>query len=79
MVLQRLTERKEWKFFAVLPKADRGLAAAWWASLLLRGILPAVFAVVQRKAKVEPASLDPDDPNSSFYDEDKVRLFEEGA
>src|SRR6202050_1452403 len=45
VVLQRLTERKEWKFFAVLPKADPGLAATWWASLLLRGSLPAAFAI----------------------------------
>ena len=45
MVLQRLTERQEWKFFAVLAKADAGLAAAWWTVLLLRGILPAVFAI----------------------------------
>ncbi len=45
VVLQSLTERKEWKFFAVLPKADAGLAAAWWAVLLLRGILPAAFAI----------------------------------
>jgi ABC-type multidrug transport system fused ATPase/permease subunit len=44
-VLQRLTERKEWKFFAVLPKASPGLAAAWWVILILRGILPAAFAV----------------------------------
>jgi len=44
-VLQSLTKRKEWKFFAVLPKADRGLAAAWWSALLLRGILPAAFAI----------------------------------
>jgi len=44
-VLERLTERKEWKFFAVLPKADPGLAAAWWTALLLRGILPAAFAI----------------------------------
>jgi ATP-binding cassette subfamily B protein len=44
-VLQRLTERKEWKFFGVLPKADTGLAAAWWVVLLLRGILPAAFAI----------------------------------
>src|SRR5712691_9276052 len=41
----RLTERKEWKFFAVLPRAAPGLAAAWWAVLLLRGILPAAFAI----------------------------------
>jgi ATP-binding cassette subfamily B protein len=45
VVLQRLTERKEWKFFAVLPKADLGLAAAWWTILLLRGVLPAAFAI----------------------------------
>src|SRR6202158_5931896 len=45
VVLQSLTERKEWKFFGVLPKADSGLAAAWWASLLLRGILPAGVAI----------------------------------
>jgi ABC-type multidrug transport system fused ATPase/permease subunit len=44
-VLQQLTARKEWKFFAVLPKADPGLAAAWWTVLLLRGILPAAFAI----------------------------------
>jgi ATP-binding cassette subfamily B protein len=44
-VLSTLTERKEWKFFAVLPKAAPGLAAAWWTALLLRGILPAAFAI----------------------------------
>jgi ATP-binding cassette, subfamily B, bacterial len=32
-------------FFGVLPHADRGLAIAWWAVLLLRGALPAVFAI----------------------------------
>ncbi|PYV23306.1 MAG: ABC transporter ATP-binding protein, partial [Acidobacteria bacterium] len=45
VVLQRLTGRKEWKFFGVLPKAAPGLAAAWWTALLLRGILPAAFAI----------------------------------
>ena len=45
MVFRRPTERKEWKFFSVLPKADPSLAAAWWTSLLLRGTLPAVFAI----------------------------------
>jgi ATP-binding cassette, subfamily B, bacterial len=44
-VLLRLRASKEWKFFSVLPKADAGLAAAWWAVLLLRGILPAGFAI----------------------------------
>ena len=44
-MFQRLTERREWKFFAVLPKADFGLAAGWWTLLLLRGVLPAAFAI----------------------------------
>lgn len=52
-----------------------GLAASTLATLV---ILPAVFAVVQRKATVVAASLDPDDPHSTFYDESKVRLFEDG-
>jgi ABC-type multidrug transport system fused ATPase/permease subunit len=43
--LLRLRERPEWKFFAVLPRADRTRAIAWWAVLALRGLLPAVFAV----------------------------------
>jgi ABC-type multidrug transport system fused ATPase/permease subunit len=33
-------------FFAVLPRADLALAVAWWVVLLLRGILPALLAVV---------------------------------
>ncbi len=45
MVLRALTERKEWKFFGVLPKADPWLAAAWWTALVLRGVLPAGFAL----------------------------------
>jgi ATP-binding cassette, subfamily B, bacterial len=44
-VFQRLRARPEWKFFAVLPKADSPLAVAWWSVLLLRGALPAVFAI----------------------------------
>ena len=44
-MLRPLTDRKEWKFFAVLPKADPLLAAAWWTILLLRGLLPAAFAI----------------------------------
>jgi ATP-binding cassette subfamily B protein len=44
-VLRRLTQRKEWQFLAVLGKAAPGLAAVWWTVLLLRGVLPAVFAV----------------------------------
>jgi ATP-binding cassette subfamily B protein len=44
-MIQRLAARKEWKFFKVLGMADRPLAFAWWTALLLRGALPAVFAV----------------------------------
>ncbi len=44
-MLRRLSERQEWKFFAALPRADRPLAGAWWAVLILRGLLPAGFAI----------------------------------
>jgi ABC-type multidrug transport system fused ATPase/permease subunit len=44
-MLRRLRERAEWKFFAVLPRADRRLALEWWAVLVLRGLLPVAFAV----------------------------------
>jgi hypothetical protein len=44
-MIHGLRERNEWKFFGVLPKADGVLAAAWWAVLVLRGVLPAVFAI----------------------------------
>jgi len=44
-VFQRLSQRNELKFFGVLPRADRALAALWWAVLLLRGILPVVLAI----------------------------------
>ena len=43
--MQRLRERNEWKLFAVLPKADRALAGAWWLGLVLRGLLPALFGI----------------------------------
>ena len=44
-MFQRVTERKEWQFFGVLPNAALGLAIAWWFALLLRGVLPAAFAI----------------------------------
>ena len=40
-----ITQRKEWKFFSVLPKASPGLTVAWWAGIILLGVLPAAFAV----------------------------------
>src|SRR4030095_8196931 len=43
--MRRVRDRQEWKFFAVLPQADRLLAFVWWGLLVLRGVLPAVFAI----------------------------------
>jgi ABC-type multidrug transport system fused ATPase/permease subunit len=45
LVLKRLHARQEWVFFSVLPKADPALALVWWIVLVLRGLLPAAFAV----------------------------------
>jgi ATP-binding cassette subfamily B protein len=44
-MISKLIARPEWKFFSVLPRANRVLAVAWWAVLLLRGLLPALFAI----------------------------------
>ena len=44
-MIVRLRARNEWKFAGVLPQADRALAVAWWTLLLLRGSLPALFAI----------------------------------
>ena len=43
--LRRIRESNQWKFFGVLPRAGGTLAIAWWAALVLRGLLPAVFAI----------------------------------
>ncbi|HEY3063641.1 MAG TPA: ABC transporter ATP-binding protein [Chloroflexota bacterium] len=40
-----MTERNEFRLAAALPKADPLLATLWWALLLLRGALPAVFGI----------------------------------
>jgi ABC-type multidrug transport system fused ATPase/permease subunit len=42
---ERLRATNEWKFAGVLPRAEHALAAAWWAILVARGLLPAAFAV----------------------------------
>src|SRR5271155_2674335 len=44
-MIARLRARPEWKFFSVLPKASRPLAIGWWVMLVLRGGLPAMFAI----------------------------------
>jgi ATP-binding cassette, subfamily B, bacterial len=43
--LTSLRNRNEWQFFAALPKADARLAFAWWAVVVLHGVLPALFAI----------------------------------
>src|SRR5438105_954852 len=43
--VDRLRATAEWRFLAVLPRADRGLAAAWWTLVLVRGLLPVAFTV----------------------------------
>jgi ABC-type multidrug transport system fused ATPase/permease subunit len=44
-MIRRLRARQEWQFFAVLPRADRRLAVAWWTVLVALALVPAVFAV----------------------------------
>src|SRR5262252_9419476 len=44
-MFDRLRQRNEWKFFRILPKADGPLALAWWAALVLLGVLPAIFGI----------------------------------
>ncbi|HXO27728.1 MAG TPA: ABC transporter ATP-binding protein, partial [Thermoanaerobaculia bacterium] len=43
--LERLRARDDVRFAAVLPAAGGALAAAWWTLLVLRGLLPALFAI----------------------------------
>jgi ABC-type transport system involved in cytochrome bd biosynthesis fused ATPase/permease subunit len=44
-VIDRVRTSKEWQFFAILRRADSTLATCWWAILILRGVLPALFAI----------------------------------
>jgi ABC-type multidrug transport system fused ATPase/permease subunit len=44
-VIGRLRARQEWGFFAALLRASRPLATLWWVLLVLRGLLPALFAI----------------------------------
>jgi ABC-type multidrug transport system fused ATPase/permease subunit len=44
-MFRKLFDSNGWKFFGALAQADRGLAAAWWTVLVLRGLLPAIFAI----------------------------------
>jgi len=44
-MIERLRARDEWTFAGILPRSDRPLAIAWWTLLILRGLLPVVFAI----------------------------------
>jgi len=43
--MTRLRRSAEWQFFGVWRRAAPGLAFAWWALVLGRGLLPAAFAL----------------------------------
>jgi ATP-binding cassette, subfamily B, bacterial len=43
--LFRLRETAEWRFFSILFHSTRSLTIAWWALVLVRGALPAAFAL----------------------------------
>lgn len=45
-VIEQIRSSNFWTVAGVLPRADRSLAFTWWIVLILRGVLPAVFAVV---------------------------------
>ena len=44
-VIDSLRARNEWIFAGILPRANRALTVAWWALLVTRGLLPALFAI----------------------------------
>jgi ATP-binding cassette, subfamily B, bacterial len=44
-VLRQLRDRQETIFFVSLTRADRRLGILWWALVVVRSVLPAVFAV----------------------------------
>ena len=65
-MIERLRASNEWKFAGVIGLADGRLAALWWSLLVLRGLLPALFAIAmgglvsavqQRGELTEPLAL----------------------
>ncbi len=44
-MIARIYRSDEWKFFGVLPRAEVRLAVLWWTLIVLRGVLPVVFAI----------------------------------
>jgi ABC-type multidrug transport system fused ATPase/permease subunit len=43
--ITKLRNSNTWKFFGVVLRAKRWLALGWWSVLILRGLLPALFAI----------------------------------
>ena len=43
--VERLRARPEWKFLAILPRANPFLATIWWTALVVRSLLPALLAI----------------------------------
>jgi ATP-binding cassette subfamily B protein len=44
-VNDRMTKSAEWRFLAALSRASSGLATTWWSLIVVRGALPAAFAL----------------------------------
>ena len=44
-MFKKLKAHRFWTFFGALSRADPRLAAGWWSVLVLRGLLPAGFAI----------------------------------
>ena len=44
-MIERLRDSNLWTVSSVLPRAGRWLAFGWWTVLVLRGVLPAIFAI----------------------------------
>ncbi|HEX4216248.1 MAG TPA: ABC transporter ATP-binding protein [Candidatus Dormibacteraeota bacterium] len=46
LMRRRVADSAEWRFFGALRHASPPLAALWWALIILRGLLPALFSIV---------------------------------
>src|SRR5260370_24053348 len=44
-MMDRLRASPEWQFLALFPRAAKRLSAGWWAFIVLRGLLPPLFAI----------------------------------
>lgn len=44
-MLEKIKRTPEWRFLGVLPQASRPLTIAWWVFVIVRGLLPAAFAI----------------------------------